>query len=203
MTKDQEPRPKEKPILFSGEMVRAILEGRKTQTRRVVINRMIGSEWKPYSYGQPGDRLWVRETFQFVQANSDGQRNTFRSATRFTQHDYRWIEYAATPKDKEPPPTWRPSIFMSRWACRLVLEIVRVCVERVQDITSADAKAEGVTLNPDYVTQKVYGDPDGGWRYEYRKLWDSLNAKRGFGWIKNPWVWVIEFKPLGPCAFEP
>ena len=126
-------------------------------------------------YGRSGSRLWVRETFQFVCANSDGQRRTFSSRVPFTQHDFRWIEYAATPKDDEPP-TWKPSIHMPRWASRITLEIVRVRVDRLQDLMEADANAEGFPSRADFAG-----------------LWDKLHDPR-CGWLKNPWVWVIEFE---------
>lgn len=180
---------KERPILFSGAMVQAILEGRKTQTRRVVkpaapfvstdsgldIQWALGDLHCPY--GKPGDRLWVRETWaQFHNA----------------------MIYAATPAmitvDK-----WKPSIHMPRWASRITLEIKSVRVERIQDISLNDAVAEGMRIR----------DTDGGHVFEmgfdayvspldaYRELWDSINAKRGFGWEKNPWCWAIEF--IAPC----
>lgn len=177
----------EKPILFSGPMFRAIIAGRKTQTRRICKDQQSTNPFKfsesiaasHCPYGQPGDRLWVRETWQL----NGNQRED--------------VVYRATANLHSEIP-WKPSIFMPRWASRLTLEITRVRVERVQDISEKDAKAEGTTLNPDYVKQKLYGDQDGGWTFEYRKLWDSINAKRGFGWFKNPWVWVIEFTVQHP-----
>ena len=157
-------------------MVKAILAGRKTQTRRIGKCQMdaateLGVEYSRHAtkgdvavatyrafpdggsarwglcecpYGVPGDRLWVRETFQFVHANSDGQRQTFAARAKFSQNDYRWIEYAATPKDNEPPPKWKPSIFMPRWASRLTLEITGIKVERLKDISNEDCFAEGL-----------------------------------------------------------
>lgn len=97
-------------------------------------------------------------------------------------------------------PSWNPSIFMPRWASRITLEVTGVRAERVQDITEEDAKAEGVILH-------------GGWnandteyainyRGGFSRLWDSINAKRGYGWDKNPWVWVIEFKRLDGQIWE-
>jgi hypothetical protein len=188
----------EKPILFSGEMVKAILAGRKTQTRRAIkpqplTAQMIsestaslchpGMIWRKCPYGQPGDRLWVRETFQFVHANSDGQRNTFNSHKPFSQHDYRWIEYAATPKDNEPPPKWKPSIFMPRWASRITLEITSSRVERLKDISNEDCFAEGLPADTTKGNRTWYGD-----------LWEKINGKGS--WDANPWVWVIEFKKV-------
>jgi hypothetical protein len=210
---------KERPILMSAPMVLAILEGRKTQTRRKGKCQMdkateLGVEYSRHAtkgdvavatyraypdggsarwglcecpYGIPGDRLWVRETFQFVHANSDGQRNTFKTSVKFTVHDYQWIEYAATPKDNEPPPKWKPSIFMPRWASRITLEIVKVRVERLQEITTADIQKEGVVIDAHHHLDEVY-------LAAYCLLWESINGKDS--WSKNPWVWVIEFKRI-------
>jgi len=178
---------KERPILFSGPMVRAILDGRKTMTRRVIKypavtvehDRIIAGRFiDPKTgcvdgqfdviacpYGQPGDRLWVRETY-----NSCGGKPFYRADGEL-----------------HPDWKWRPSIFMPRWASRITLEITAVRVERLKDITIEDAQAEGVT------PLGVEGDGR-RWRAAFRELWDSLNAKRGHGWGANPWVWVISFK---------
>ena len=163
----------EKPILFSGEMVRAILDGRKTQTRRVITEKWQQCEspedqpqtfvsWCPY--GQPGDRLWVKETFAMaIPAGA-------------SIHAERKPVYRA---DGEVVPKWKPSIFMPRWASRITLEIVNVRVERLQGIGGTDAFAEGGFT----VTQFI-------------ELWNSINASRGYGWDANPWVWIIEFKRI-------
>lgn len=204
-------------------MVRAILDNRKTQTRRVVklpvidrngtgceiagceINSCLKQGMEICPYGKPGEHLWVRETFQFVHANSDGQRNTFSSARPFTQNDYRWIEYAATPKDKEPPPKWKPSIFMRRWASRITLEIVNVRVERLQIIEGypEDALAEGINK----ISHGRSGDYYHAFRTDYssenwtcpsrayQELWDTINHKK-HPWKSNPWVWVVTFKQV-------
>lgn len=196
---------KERPILFSGEMVRAILDGRKTQTRRVMKcpvschSKILGqpmehepmvshkgdwhkpNEWSPY--GIPGDRLWVRETWQALNVHRD---IPMKQVT--PQPPICCLAFKATEQDrkKERLPVysgkWRPSIFMPRWASRILLEITNVRVERVQEINEADALAEGV----------------GFWGCDtievFQNLWDSINAKRGYSWESNPWVWVIEFK---------
>jgi hypothetical protein len=174
---------KERPILFSGEMIRAILEGRKTQTRRVLKPEMFACDPRPVHpcpYGQPGDRLWVRETIS--QHNYCGfplalipQVNAARMRV--------W-SYAADAVDEGTVTRNRPSIHMPRWASRLTLEIAKVRVERVQEISEADAIAEGCTT--------------AGWgaRQGYRNLWDTINGKRGFGWDANPWVWIVDFKPI-------
>lgn len=209
---------RERPILFSGEMVRAILEGRKTQTRRVAkvhdahVAGMISpngsnaarspKEHVSYCpYGKPGDRLWVRETLrthrcfgfplgQSPQVNPAGERI--------------W-SYAA---DNLPDPTGsRPSIHMPRWASRLTLELTEVRVERVQDIREEDAKAEGCQEAYDEPfelgsaarreNEKNGYFPPSSYTSGYAALWDQINAKRDGGiyaWEKNPWVWVLEFK---------
>lgn len=210
-------------IIFNGEMVRAILDGRKTQTRRVVKPplhcRSTGCELTPGElsdrevnsvdtlcpYGGPGDRLWVRETFaRFEQItvyradclNGNGVEDADSMRCR--------LDYKVK---------WRPSIFMPKWASRITLEIVSVRVERVQDITDDDAKAEGIEgrFHPDdphLWTWKDYTTsawaPQPRFHYgssvtpvsTYEGLWDSINAKRGFGWATNPWIWRIEFKRI-------
>lgn len=196
-------------------MIRAILDGRKTQTRRVIkMNHPSRYHFREIRNGRaifdligPAPKapplllptfgvncpygnaiLWVRETFQFVQANSDGQRGAFKSVKPFTQHDYQWIEYAATPKFKDALP-WKPSIFMPRWASRITLEITNIRAERLQDISEDDAKAEGVEAS------KLVEMKDGSPCYSmpYQILWNQIN---GVGsWDANPWVFVIDFKP--------
>jgi hypothetical protein len=184
---------KERPILFSGEMVRAILDGRKTQTRRImkpqpdlsmlhVEEEMQNGQggWEGLAgdacpHGQPGDRLWVRETFAQV-----GTPGTLSGYVRYKADEKAALGAYGCQK-------WRPSIFMPRRASRIILEITDVRVERVQGISNADALAEGINRPIDN-------------RYpidEFRALWDSINAKRGFGWYVNPWVWVIGFKQQG------
>jgi hypothetical protein len=168
---------KERPILFSGPMVRAILEGRKTITRRVLKlqdydggncyetrDGILRDILSLCPYGIPGDRLWVRETW----ADPCGKRIPV----------YRADEATAYQNVK-----WRPSIFMPRWASRITLEITRVRVERLQDITEKDAISEGV-LSSDY--DKTY-------RYAFSVLWDSINGPK-YPWSDNPWVWVIDLR---------
>jgi hypothetical protein len=172
----------EKPILFSAPMVRAILEGRKTMTRRVVKPQPESDQDDGHAgliqdcpYGQPGDRLWVRETF-----STDGcacYEPCFCPSV--------WYKADDLSEDKELQPKWCPSIFMPRWASRIILEVTGVRVERLQEITNAGALAEGI--EPSGVPRTYVGD--------FAALWDSLNAKRGYGWDTNPWVWVIGFYP--------
>jgi len=212
---------KERPILFSGSMVRAILEGRKTQTRRAlkpqpldVIKTPVGGEPKwvvltehnPYHgkmircrLGNPGDRLWVRET---------GWEPPTLTDKRLRDGADTWPKYWYS-ADNDPQEQYlkewgwkrRPSIFMPRWASRITLEITAVRVERLSEITGEDAIAEGAMF--------FDGRPINhhGWRHDYSDvfstakasfshLWDSLNLKRGHGWASNPWVWAIEFRRI-------
>lgn len=193
--------PKLRPILFSAAMVRAILADKKTQTRRVVkhvdgdsirltdgqyvplptCDRVINCHWTgPNSlyqlcpYGQPGDRLWVRENWKASSAH-DGL-----APCAIPPGDT--VEYGS---DAERVLTGRlrPSIHMPRWASRITLEIVsQVRVERLQDISEVDARAEGFAS-----------------REEFFALWDSINGKRtGCAVADNPWVWVVEFKRVTP-----
>ena len=189
------------PIIFSGPMVRAILDGRKTQTRRVVkpqpyqietswLRPVPGEWWKHLRprlpYGIPGDRLWVRETWaEYVDVESG-------------VHDDERFCYRATDKMMLPV-KWRPSIHMPRWASRITLEVTGVRVERLQEISEADARVEGVgrDTNPcDHVRQSCadIGCLGPTHRASFCELWDTLNAKRGYSWESNPWVWVVEFK---------
>ncbi len=209
---------KEHPIIFSGEMVRAILDGRKTQTRRIIRQQPIDEavrveilsapnkygDWACYTaggghygtrkcpYGVPGDRLWVRESFttwcDIHDAGGEAPYQTCRCG------EIESVEYRAGNKTANQP-RWKPSIHMPRWASRITLEITDVRVQRIQDIPEEDATAEGCE-------RELY--PDGtDWgatlvtaKDEFETLWDSLNAKRGFGWSVNPWVWAISFRRI-------
>jgi len=190
---------KEYPILFSGEMVRSILAGKKTQTRRV-----IKSEWSrcldleepddvtkainQCPYGQPGDRLWVRETAKLrtITATSwkvssfDLYYKADDGLVIFNNRAGRYAPYKRI--------GFTPSIHMPRWASRINLEIVNIRVERVQDINLNDMVAEGIQD----LREEMSGVPCVINRFQ--KLWNSINAKRGYSWEVNPWVWVIEFK---------
>jgi len=207
---------KERPILFSASMVRAILGGRKTQTRRVVKPKHGGKIIAPGGpgialeqrsecelntvlcpYGQLCDRLWVRETFQPLFA--DGTENHWETDWK-TGKGYA-ISYPATDciqefvdLDDNISSACKPSIHMPRWASRILLEITGVRVERLQEIGEADAEAEGCS-----VPEIIYPDePRESYSYvaAYRHLWESIN---GIGsWDANPWVWVIEFKRVQP-----
>jgi hypothetical protein len=211
---------REKPILFSGPMVRAILDGRKTQTRRVIKNKDIingfdididgsaiayidqatGDSYPPTikSPYQPGDRLWVRETWTPFCINKQSCRNVLLSHADYC--------YKATfPKDCVDTLgcTWRPSIYMPKAAARIWLEVIDVRVEMLQEITEEDAIKEGFTGVPCEHPNGRYACEDcmnTGWREPPRvgfvETWQALNAKRGYGWDTNPWVFVVEFKRL-------
>ena len=198
----------EKPILFSGEMVRAILDGRKTQTRRV-IKQMADAvpgydvaeeklwvdqaHWYEVTspYGRPGDRLWVRETWQAQSTTGEWWHEVPKREREL--HNWSIID-RATNEDFNPP-KWIPSIFMPRWASRILLEVTAVRVERLQDISEDDAVAEGVAATP--FTPHGW-DKEDVHRDGFRVLWDSINRKRGYGWDVNPFVWVVEFKQVRP-----
>lgn len=186
---------KESPILFNGDMVRAVLAGQKTQTRRAVVppTRTRGNHGSICPYGQPGDRLWVRERWAADMSFDD-------LPPRMLAPRGMPIYYHATAQCMDYK--WRPSIHMPRWASRITLEITDVLKERVQNITSDGAIAEGA-----YEVRKVGDDiahatwtMDGlDWRYDtpreaFAATWDSLYAARGLGWDVNPWVWVVTFK---------
>ena len=257
---------KDRPILFSGPMVRALKDGSKRQTRRVVR----GSEAWPlnadratilptrgtalavvgYSthapeircpYGMPGDRLWVRESWQVARETLDYEtggeydvwawdeglgdpRKHLKGDARFGTKSA--LFYAADGEDKNPSAffdllgldnktvlrtkeiNWRPSIHMPRWASRITLEITSVRVERLQDISEADALAEGIVECPIPADDEgprrigyVVGPDDGKSGLSvtaveaYRNLWESINGPGS--WDANPWVWVVEFRRVG------
>ena len=189
---------KTRPILFSAPMVRAILSGTKTQTRRAVKDRHIDAappacffQWlrERCTYGQPGDRLWVRETWAYGVHALAAERD----------EDGPFV-YAADGTDQgRLCDRWRPSIHMPREASRILLEITSVRVEPLQDISEADAVAEGIARDGDGY-ERFHVDPDApvGQSFTrnpvlaYRGLWDYING--GGAWDKNPLVWVIEFR---------
>lgn len=210
----------ERPILFSGPMVRAILAGRKTQTRRVVKGTAL--EWLepgPFTpeyvahsdnalcpYGVPGDRLWVRETWTGTWCDkimhlayaADGAEREIEIP--IVPHD------AVLPKSTVKIGNFAPSIHMPRWASRITLEITGVRVERLQDISEADAECEGVecyyrggvTLQ-DHPRYKDYLGSKASFKYcakdSFVSLWSTIHAADGpHGWKANPWVWVVEFR---------
>lgn len=195
---------KERPILFSAPMVRALLAGTKTQTRRPLKQVQIRSEAMPEPewrsvhtlcpYGQPGDRLWVREAWR-----SGRLTDRFRPS-EMTPHPV-WYE-SDGPAPDACNGKLRPGMFMPRWASRITLEITGVRVERLQDISEADAIAEGVHADPrcrqddDTPGFHLIGPVrDGSFPIaRYGALWESLNGPGS--WKSNPWVWVLEFRRI-------
>ncbi|MFJ2989999.1 hypothetical protein ACIPF8_19205 [Collimonas sp. NPDC087041] len=213
---------KERPILFTGAMVLALLDGSKTQTRRIYKNRkhpdagcdMAASELvreaqhvihRSCPYGQPGDRLWVRETFRKVMGQTAGWIATDYRATY--QHGDRLGDVVGMAGK------WTPSIHMPRDASRIQLEIIDVRVERLQEISEADCIAEGIEPNwigpldkgPNgtgtegwlgdewrHYGHSVEGDPAYSALESYRSLWESINGAGS--WDANPWVWVVDFR---------
>lgn len=216
MTVAQKATTKERPVLFNSEMVRAILGGKKTQTRRVIKPQPeSASYWTEFEgafypntraatpaglvcpYGIPKDRLWVRETWQPMCEHEECYGANLRTGAGL------YVNYRADGRGEETVPPdggmddakvrWKPSIFMPRWACRLTLQVVSTRVERVQDISENDAEAEGCEMY-DQKTMAKFAIP--GARYRFERLWDHINSKRGFSWESNPWVWVVEFKRI-------
>ena len=209
--------PCEHPILFQGWKVKKILKWDfdaqdDMQTRRVIKNpaRLEGlmlegeePEWCPY--GKPGDRLWVRETFyHHGKWGKNGKTKTGKQAWKFkaTKHDEgEDVRFMDNPPEIVRPNKYRktgwykrPSIFMPRWASRILLEVTDVRVERVQEIMEIDARAEGCRYD-----DCNHLDPHGfSAKDRFQTLWDSINAKRGFGWDVNPWVWCVSFKRIKP-----
>lgn len=225
---------KERPILFSAPMVRAILDGSKTQTRRVMkkqprsgtdrvilLERPIRSmkeapvlrAWFQEEgantsteltcpYGQPGDRLYVREAWR---TTGDDGRADYLAPSALQPHPVWYDADGAAPADQCAGKT-RVSIHMPRWASRILLDIVSVRVERLQDISEDDANAEGVELERCcLVSTDPCGAHLGGCCGQpktlepidaYRKLWNDINGSDAWG--ANPWVWVVEFKRVQP-----
>jgi hypothetical protein len=213
---------KEKPVIFSGPMTKAILSGTKTQTRRVIKPQPTDSwmreqvtDWSLYytrnrwgrlekhlwichptenkeivcPYGKPGDQLWVRERWYCA-----GEHECDGYPVRYEVD----ADLARAVSTK-----WRTPIFMPRWASRITLEITNIRVQRVQEISEADAIAEGVRQLRDgsgtYAGREGPGNLVTPWptaKEAFADGWDAINAKRGFSWSSNVWVWVLEFKKL-------
>ena len=211
---------KERPILFSAPMVRAILEGRKTVTRRAMKVQPVlnGKFWQVYGagwsdgvtsvpavpghslstkcpYGTPGDRLWVRETWG-LQVRHYGGGTGEHIVYRATNPD---AIYCKSAEGQEYPVKWKPSIHMHRHSSRILLEITEVRVERLQDITPEQVTAEGVSTRGEamwgsqwWVDAPEQAIEDA--RKDFADLWTST----GGNWDANPWVWVVEFKRMTP-----
>jgi hypothetical protein len=211
------PQSKERPILFSAPMVCAILDGRKTVTRRPVkvqprSRADIGSYGKgqPFirnpdvtkrnpecPFGNPGDRLWVRETWYCD--HNEVMCGPYLKPDDLDVSEARddgTLVYAAdglTPYEADQP-VWKPSIHMPRWACRILLEITDVRVERLQDISRSDIRAEGLQCPPELASDDVSPNYRDWYPAAWRELWEST----GGDWDANPWVWVVEFKRVQP-----
>jgi hypothetical protein len=202
-------------------MVKAILDGRKTMTRRVIKNAPgimlypqvqdcgvpIPALIEAYKtarvntcpFGVPGDRLWVRETFFIADWTNAAGKDEVKVL-------YKADDPGTLTFDPNRGDNWRPSIHMPHWASRITLEITAVRVERVQDISAEDVQAEGIDVvsklpvflcSPKKPTHEKLEDlANTIARDLFRPIWDSINAKRGFGWGANPWVWAISFRRI-------
>lgn len=210
---------KERPILFSAPMVRALLAGKKTQTRRVVktqplpchgFPREANGEWGiyldrphagPYKhlgkcpYGQPGDRLWVRETWGQISWSvviGEPKPPTIQIVYKAGPHSFnRDVPHGWLPQNK-----WRPSIHMPRSASRLTLELTEVRVERLQAISEADALAEGFAAGDGSPINGFPTESEYSAQQAFADRWDVLNGPRGYPWESNPWVWALTFKAV-------
>ena len=232
---------RERPILFSAPMVRALLDGNKTQTRRIVKPGKWESESPEYGvsfgncpYGQPGDRLWVREAFvqgwpldpvtdRLLQFDADGNELPKKTWYRATD-DITWSDDDGC----ETNVPWKPSIHMPRVASRITLEVTGVRVERLQDISEADAIAEGCKAKPfpgpwwqgylrmddgELIHQQAVGEAPPDWMVEPHRMRSHTDLDRSAAdayralwdqindsgsWDANPWVWVVEFRRIDP-----
>ena len=215
-----QPALKERPILFSGAMVRAILEGRKTVTRRPV--KRLALKWLEDGfepgfvadpdnamcpYGQPGDRLWVREAWQLHEKFTDNCVVVYKANERnsWTEFHRRFPVEVSRGTQAKPFQTngFRPSIHMPRWACRILLEITAVRIERLQDISEEQAEAEGVERPENITNVDVWDGTERELfnamnqpRDRFKRLWDDINGPDSWG--ANPWVWVVEFRRVMP-----
>lgn len=208
----------ENPIRCNNDMVRAILDGRKTQARRVIEPQpacdMPGAYFDAYNggpqwnwwlpdnrlcnghdiircpYGRPGDRLWVQETHSWITLAENEATAMCTDCRRHPDgYPVHMLYRADFGEHDDQPMEWSPFADMPRWASRTNLEVTGVRVQRVQDIGRDDALAEGIAQPEDGipVTDAVT------W---FQVLWDSINARRGYGWDVNPFVWVIEFRVI-------
>lgn len=204
---------KERPILFSAPMVRAILDGSKTQTRRKVkLPNHPRSEFEAFDlvhgvatftdanpfpahvrcpYGAEGDRLWVRETFYCDHWNyPDAPRDEMVELLEYrADHDCRSWEAGCPCAADDGHSMWRSPIHMPRWASRIDLEVTEVRVERLRALTEDDARAEGLTYGDDPM-EATTG------REAFIMLWTAINGAGS--WAANPWVWVVSFRRVRP-----
>lgn len=174
-------------ILFNSQMVQAVLNGTKTQTRRPMLTT---DNLCPY--GKVGDRIWVRETYA-INKCYDTTSPTLAYIAMNGDVAY-CVDYRADNNKNSWSGRWRPSIHMPKWASRITIEITNVKYEKLHNITEEDAKAEGCSCDEDPNWIPSYNDPDSGGNPSYKNtfeyLWDSIYKT----WNKNPYVWVVEFK---------
>lgn len=194
-----------KPIIFSSEMVRAILDGRKTQTRRIIKPQPV-TESPEYQeppeiisdgtlyfsrlylnikcpYGQVGDTLWVRETHRYIRHPYRVPAVQYKDGKEFLSPKH------AAYMNKRVSNKWKSPIFLPKWATRIFLEITDIRVERLWDISEKDAEAEGFEYTE--TSSCAFSA-----KYSFGKVWDSIHKKRDYKQDKNPWVWVVEFKRI-------
>ena len=219
---------REIPILFSTPMVQAILDGRKTMTRRVVKPQplWVAEPSIPFKtedadpkgiikcpYGQPGDLMYVKEnTWIWCKKQRNGLTPTGKPKYLYVpvgQHVVYELDHPTKPDwriDDNPEHDWRMKVawFMPKWAARIWLECEEIRVERLQEITEDDARAEGIIFEEAMEFsgwRPTYNDPDGSnawpnYKGAFNFLWDSLNKSRGYSFESNPFVWAISFKVL-------
>ena len=236
----------DRPIIMDGESVRAILDGRKTQTRRIykprapapyeIIDELDDGRPWPFVmddggqyharvclYGKPGDRLWVKESFQILHVSIDpetGYGDDVWPAERITKDDaggYWSVDFRATSSEAEYTTedrgfAWRSPLYMPRWASRVTLEVTDVRFQRLHDISEDDAQAEGVEMIGDVGCPCEGEDDDPGphikgcswshidvdpdndpYRAAFAVRWDAINGKRA-PWSNNDWVWAVSFR---------
>lgn len=208
----------EHPILFSTEMVRAILDGRKTQTRRVIKPQPL--EWatrfekapfrdSAFIIGKEGDWLQMTEDAYSIRRlgkcpyGITGDLLYVRETWKMIGRPYipQNVVYRADDTANHPGAKWKPSIHMPKKFARIWLEVKAVRVERLQDITEEDARDEGAVFDDEPCDHprhgcKEIGCAGTGYRLGFANLWHKTYAKRGYGWDTNPWVWVIEFERI-------
>ena len=210
---------KERGMIFNGEMVRAILDGRKTQTRRPIKwkqtrfteigEREDGSKWPwsedaehacdfwhPCPFGAVGDRIWVREAFRVHSRATDVATLVYKASERNSWTEQTRRVPVAVCNKPATPEKWTPSLHMPRWASRILLEITDVRVERLNAISEEDARAEGIIdggcLNCGEPEPCGCANPEPDATDAFAYLWQSIYGQES--WNANPWVWVIEFK---------
>jgi hypothetical protein len=206
-----------RPILFSAPMVRALLNGSKTQTRRIVkpqgaaMRPMLEADGTPRGdwfisypkfarvgntgfkcpYGRPGDHLWVRETWASVPATAYRGVEVYQTVN---PNDANEAAIYAAEWDRSGPARWRPSIHMPRWASRITLEVTKVRAERLNEISNFDCKSEGIDIDKVVSYQRAGADRPAA--HAYRDIWEDINGPGS--WAANPWVWCVEFRTVAP-----